>query len=317
MFAELQTDAVLGGLCPPQRDATQLRARAEAILRADAAAPSLRPRSTRWIRRSVMAVAASACAALAVFVVSREHRHANADRVYTTGIGQQATLSLADGSRVHLAPQSTLRVPTDFGRTMRAVHLDGEAYFDVDHAARTPFLVRAGQSAIRVLGTVFDVRHYATDRVTHVHVVNGRVSVTDRAGHTVPVVVVAGDGALVSDSTGTVAVTRNADGEFEWRDGRLQFHMTPVSDVLTVVSRWYGYQFRLADTTLAIRHITTSIDVSRPSADVLGVLQLILDVDMTVDGHVITVLPRRRVAAPNDTRRTMQDSFFFRPEVGR
>lgn len=128
---------------------------------------------------------------------------------------------------------------------------------------------------------------------------------------------IGGDAATITDSTGVITMARQSDVNADWRDGRLVFHMAPVSEVLGSVSRWYGYQFHLADTAIAERHVTTTLNVLRSSTDVLDVLRLILDVDMSVDGTVITVRPRHRASVPVDGRGTERDSFSLRPEVGR
>lgn len=76
---------------------------------------------------------------------------------YTTEIGQRKTLTFADGSRIDMNTGSEIRVR--LSDRERIVHLDrGEAYFEVAHSKRKPFLVFIGDRQIRVLGTKFAVR---------------------------------------------------------------------------------------------------------------------------------------------------------------
>ena len=58
-----------------------------------------------------------------------------------------------------LAPRTTVRMLA-FGPQGRTVALDGEAFFDVPHANRAPFIVQTGRVSTRVMGTAFDVHHY-------------------------------------------------------------------------------------------------------------------------------------------------------------
>jgi ferric-dicitrate binding protein FerR (iron transport regulator) len=85
-----------------------------------------------------------------------------------------------------------------------------------------------------------------------------------------------------------------------WISGQLVFHAAPMSDVLTTLSRWYGYQFRLADSTLARQSVTAVLD-AQSSTNALGTIKLLLNVDYTVDGDVVTLRARpiRRVRAPD------------------
>lgn len=93
---------------------------------------------------------------------------------YSTGIGEQRTLILADGSTVTLNALTTLKI--HLTRKSREITLvRGQAYFhDTDEPAR-PFIVRAGQSAVRAIGTEFDVDR-ERDR-TVITVLEGQVAV--------------------------------------------------------------------------------------------------------------------------------------------
>ena len=81
-------------------------------------------------------------------------------QTYTTAFGEIRVLILADGSRVTLNANSTLRVPRfGFGQQTRNVLLTGEAAFSVTHTLDDkPFIVRTGKSfEVVVLGTEFVV----------------------------------------------------------------------------------------------------------------------------------------------------------------
>ncbi len=75
---------------------------------------------------------------------------------YETQRGQQQDIKLADGSTLHLSGATSLDVTLDERQRMVALK-QGEAYFDVAHEPKRPFVVHAGDSATRVLGTAFDV----------------------------------------------------------------------------------------------------------------------------------------------------------------
>lgn len=77
--------------------------------------------------------------------------------VYTTGVGERETISLADGSSIVLNTASRLEVRYD--ETARDITLTyGEGYFDVAPDKARPFSVFAGDGVVQAVGTAFAVR---------------------------------------------------------------------------------------------------------------------------------------------------------------
>lgn len=276
--------------------------------------------------RLVLGALTLVCAFVVSWAVSEARRqpHASETEVAHTAAtqaGQCATVRLADGSRVMLAPRTTITIPADFGVKARLVSITGEAYFVVATDNRTPFVVRAGNTRTDVLGTAFVVRRYANDSYTQVAVTAGRVSVAAVTGrgaaiHRPTVVLAAGMVGQVTDSTATASTATDMDEQVGWTDGRLVFHNTPVPRALATIERWYGYQFQLADSGLVVGKLTVVFDPNN-AADMLRTLEALLDVTMTFDGPVITLHPRR--AAGGHIRHDVQDSLSHasRMEVGR
>ena len=77
--------------------------------------------------------------------------------------GRRAELILPDSTRVWLNAHSKLIYPVSFGKGNRQVELNGEAYFDVVHNEKQPFIVKTRQMDIQVLGTEFNVTSYSSD----------------------------------------------------------------------------------------------------------------------------------------------------------
>jgi ferric-dicitrate binding protein FerR (iron transport regulator) len=152
----------------------------------------------------------------------------------------------------------------------------------------------------RVLGTAFDVTRYASDTTTRVAVASGKVSVTaDARRGAAPhgaLIVAAGGVGLVGDSTATLIAGERTADIADWVRGRLVFRQAPVEDVLATVTRWYGYEFRVADSTLTHERVTAVLVRSSTAdalADALTTLKIVLGVDMRFDGRVITLVPKK------------------------
>jgi len=239
-------------------------------------------------------------------------------RVYATGAGQRMTITLADRTRITLAPRTSLTVAAGFGDANRDVALSGRAYFEVDHTNGHPFVVHTEHVTTRVLGTAFDVTHYADDPDVRVIVSTGKVAMTSpthRAVVLVPVMT-----GHVTDSTALVMSGSDLATSRAWTRGILEFHDTPTADVLRAVSQWYGIRFELADTTLAAQRVTTFLNYTN-TADVLVTLETVLNVTAssvtTPHGQVVTLRPKRPAVSPNRRRTNRSEIFSPNTEVGR
>ena len=75
---------------------------------------------------------------------------------------------LPDGTKVWLNAESSLRYPTAFTGGERRIELKGEAYFEVSHNTKQPFIVETASQQVKVLGTEFNINSYDNEpnRVT-------------------------------------------------------------------------------------------------------------------------------------------------------
>lgn len=86
------------------------------------------------------------------------------------------SITLDDGTRVKLAPQSELRYPVPFEQDRRDLTLKGQAMFYVAKDASRPFTVHAGKLATTAIGTVFRITAFA-GKTTSVRLLSGKVRV--------------------------------------------------------------------------------------------------------------------------------------------
>lgn len=128
----------------------------------------------------IAAVALLPIALVAVGYLYNENRSlASGMIVVSTGDGEQATVSLPDGSRVAVNHNTRLTyVPSKFRGGERRVIMDGEGFYCVARDASRPFIVDADGLAVRVLGTKFDLRARDNEREAELVLVDGSVSFT-------------------------------------------------------------------------------------------------------------------------------------------
>ena len=220
-----------------------------------------------------------------------------AAQTYATAVGQRDSVRLADGSRVVLAPESQLTVAAGYGNNVREVELRGEAYFDVQHDAARPFLVRASGAAIRDLGTTFTVRTTG-DQGVRVAVTSGSVSLAPmQAPATDAVVLQPGDaGTLGTDGRTVVERGGATEPDTAWTRGRLAFREAPMGTVRAELRRWYGIDLQV-DSSYASRHLTMTFD-GDPADRVLDIIAASLGAEVSRQGSTAVIKP----AAPAATR---------------
>ena len=161
-------------------------------------------------RRYVVSGLAAACAALAAVVILPSAT----TTAYRTGVGGGKAVVLADGSRVDLSGDSELRVQI-LPWARKAELVRGEAFFDVRHESARTFEVASGGTAVRVLGTAFNVDRQSPTR-TVVAVYRGAVDVAVAGEHNL--VLRKGDAAHVVDGH-IAAQPRTAETAPAWKSG--------------------------------------------------------------------------------------------------
>lgn len=156
---------------------------------------------------------------------------------YQTGVGQTFSARLEDGSRVTLDTDSQVRVRYAPG-ARRIELLRGQALFEVAHDAARPFIVAAGDTRVRAIGTRFEVRKTGQDvRVT---LTQGSVEVTDedaraKSWRLTPGQTLALKPAAIA-SAKPVAV--DARAATSWTSGELAFQDVTLAEAVEELNRY-------------------------------------------------------------------------------
>jgi transmembrane sensor len=204
-------------------------------------------------------VAASVLVALAGLWVSygigRSH-------TYSTGIGGFQRIILDDQSAVELNTDSEVRVA--FTSRLRKVELvRGEASFEVQHDTSRPFIVSAGHTAVRAVGTKFDVNR--VEGAVEVTVDEGRVAIgspslletkLDALPAAVPRLS-AGQCAIASGGGVELRNLRKGDlaRKLAWRNQMLVFDDDSLAEVIAQFNRYNKRQLVITDPRLAALRI--------------------------------------------------------------
>lgn len=263
---------------------------------------SHRPRVHRsWSRRPwAMAAALLVAVAGAVLGIVK----LSAPERIETQLAEVREVKLPDGSTVTLGGKSRLDV--DFSDERRYVVLaSGEAFFDVAHDTSRPFIVAAGNTRVRVVGTRFDVRRGPTD--TSVSVVEGIVAVSENvdttpepiargtltAGQRIQVATRSNSARNDTYQSGSPIATVPAERVGAWRYGRLEYEDRRLSEMLADVQRYYQPGMELASPELGELLVTAAFRIDEVPQIAMALEQVLpIKSVQRADGHIV-LYPRR------------------------
>ncbi|MHC1479437.1 FecR family protein [Frateuria aurantia] len=216
----------------------------------------------RWVWMTT--AAAVLLAVGSVVPLFYERLNAGESQHFSSAVGSNEQVLLADHSRVQLGGATTLTARMD--GSARVIELQrGEAFFQVQHDSKRPFLVHAGSLSVQATGTAFDVRRVG-DRVDVV-VTEGRVLVAGRGrflqSHAADAIQAeAGQDVRYDPSAnGLTIATVDPSKVLAWRGGRLEYVNEPLSGVISDLNRYSKLHLSIADSALAAMDYSGTIEL--------------------------------------------------------
>lgn len=202
--------------------------------------------------------------------------------------GHVVKIELSDGTRVSLSADSRLVFPSRFpAHQPREVALVGEAFFEVARDESRPFLVNSGQLQTRVLGTVFNVRHYE-NQPPLVTLVSGKVCVSTERGDSLVLVpgreASMGSNGLLSESEADIEVATS------WTRGEFYFDGQTLREIMTEVGRWYNKRVVFLDSQHLDDRLHFSSERRQPLGEIVRQLSDIGNIKIEIDEDVIRVI---------------------------
>jgi ferric-dicitrate binding protein FerR (iron transport regulator) len=146
---------------------------------------------------------------------------------------------LPDDTKVTLNENTKITYPEKFNSEERAVELTGEAYFEVERNEEKPFVVRAHNAVVRVLGTSFNVRAIEEETEISVTVEEGKVRLSDEEDVAF-VILEKNEKGIFNRSTGHIEKYEKSEGgEMFWRSRTVMFRDTELSTVFETLEKLY------------------------------------------------------------------------------
>ncbi len=230
--------------------------------------------------------------------------------------GNRSKIVLPDGSQVWLNAGSKLDYDNvRFNQSLREVHLDGEAYFDVVKNPQKPFLVHTDNMQIRVLGTAFDVKSYSEDKESETSLIHGSVEVTIPGRqekfvlHPNEKIVVSNikaepkleklrkERAELKDPETIISIKKmnylpekTISIETAWVENRLEFHSEKFSEVANKMERWFDVTITFSDKKLEDIVFTGPLP-GESIVQALEALKFAESFNYTIEGKRIIIKP--------------------------
>ncbi|MDR2950224.1 MAG: FecR domain-containing protein [Prevotella sp.] len=204
----------------------------------------------------------------------------------STSYGEHKNISLPDGTVITLNSLSSISYPQDLKGDTRQVELKGEAYFDVASEADRPFIVKANDLEIRVLGTKFNIEAYENEENIITSLFEGSVSINASNGVTRKLV--PGDKAVYNKNSGEINAlhTNDIDNQIYWLKNILYFDNEPLADILKTFARERDVLFKLENPTTGNLRMTARFDGNETMEDILSILSQSGDFSYNRQGNI-------------------------------
>ncbi len=203
---------------------------------------------------------------------------------------------LPDGSVVALNSNSKLEFPKQFASATREVTIIGEAFFNVKPNPEKPFIINAGNTQVKVLGTSFNVCAYPETETVEVIVATGKVQVTqkneDLLAQNSEVFLTPGEKGTLFIESNLLQKSVNANVNFlAWKTNDLVFNETPLSEVIRCLEKVYHIEIQLTEPDLEDLLLTAHFN-KKPIDFVLDVVRLTFNLELTGENELFTLKSR-------------------------
>jgi transmembrane sensor len=245
--------------------------------------------SSRPLKRGMRGILplAAAASVVALGVAAGSWIWATRGETYATAIGEQRSVTLADGSTIDMNAKSRIRIRFD-ERARDVELLEGQALFTVARDPARPFVVSSDDTRVRAVGTQFVV--YRRKSGTTVTVLEGKVSVVAAATNAQPrtepelrprpesagesakrggeaaIYLTAGEQVLMSPSVAIAPKPADLAVAKAWTQRQVIFQGAPLTDVVEEFNRYNLRQMVILDGDLADVRVSGVFSSTQPAS---------------------------------------------------
>lgn len=206
-------------------------------------------------------------------------------------IGNQAKITLPDGSVAWLNSGTTLRYPEQFTGKNRTVQLNGEGWFDISKNKEKPFIVNTPLHSITVLGTTFNVYAYEESNHFETTLFEGSIILNNNTNEKDFLKMKPGQQAIYDKTTQKMTVYNNREIESAsaWISGYNSFYKTPFSQMLERLGQYYNKEIIIKRSDIATYECTGKFKVSDALEHILDVVKATKPFKYEINEHQIII----------------------------
>ena len=160
---------------------------------------------------------------------------------YTTGIGENKTITLADGSIVELNANSSIKHKRFGWENNKVLTLTGEAYFTVTKGQK--FSVNTSKGIVSVLGTQFNIKD--RNEIYTVTCYEGKVKHSYQKMSNLLT-----QGKRVTVKNNTITPSKVLETTPDWKTGYTKFTNAKLSQVLKAIEIQFPITFKVTNTSI-------------------------------------------------------------------
>lgn len=193
---------------------------------------------------------------------------------------------LPDGSMVFMNSGSKIKYPRKFEH-IRKVELTGEAFFNVTHNERSPFIIQTPDAQVKVLGTSFNVSVYHDS--IEVVVETGTVELTSRKTNE-NIWLTKGNSGVYKFRSNVLMKSAVADiNSFAWKTNVITFNNVDLNYVAKTLNKLFSKQITFDNEKIKLLKLTATYK----DLDLDGIFRALkathcLEVKNKGNGYIIT-----------------------------
>ena len=209
---------------------------------------------------------------------------------YTSGADRQK-IELPDGTEVMLNSNTVLIYSNTTKPDLRAVTLEGEAYFDVKYNPEAPFVVTSGDVSVKVHGTEFNVNSYASSKKIIVSLYEGSISLDIKG---VNLYLEPNEEVHFDKETKVINVEK---GDIEsakiWSQDKIRIEHKNIRDVCQYLSKLYQVGITIDSSVPNNQSYTFTIINGQPLEEILQTMSSITPIKYSYSKNEILITSKK------------------------
>lgn len=174
--------------------------------------------------------------------IAQESKKTPEYHILKVPVGGFYKVELPDGTKVWLNADSELKFPVSFNTKKREVYLRGEGYFQVVRDTNRQFIVHLRNSAVTVLGTVFNISAYDNEERIYTTLLEGGVTFYSQKIQQ-QLLLQPGMQSSMDIQTGKTSIAYVDPSVYTaWVKGKFIFRMMNLETIMRQLQRWYDFE---------------------------------------------------------------------------